>query len=271
MRTRGLQLTRKPLVIKAEEFRLYKPEVENKKISTDKGLDGLLVVHICSGHGLKSSKTILRDLYCVVEVDAINKARTMIRTGAINFDWDELFDIDLENACEISFLIYSWDPNSRHRLCFSGSLMLLAYLHKGKAHKVALKLEPKGILYLEFLYKEPAVTLHRTPSIRKNALFGVDLETVIKREKSGYGVPILVRHCIDEVESRGLETVGIYRLCGSAKRKALLKEEFERNPRAVDLSADRVSDINVVTGMYVFDLHILPISIPKIGLVCENI
>jgi hypothetical protein len=45
-------------------------------------------------------------LYCVVSIDSVNKARTMIRTGAVNFDWDEAFDVELEDAKEVSFLIY---------------------------------------------------------------------------------------------------------------------------------------------------------------------
>lgn len=251
-RLRELQLGRKPLQIKMDEFKPYQPEVENRKLQSydTKLLDGLLVVHIYCGHGLKSSKTMLRDLYCVLEADGVNKARTMIRTGAINFDWDEAFEVDLENAREVSFLVYSWDPSTRHRLCFSGSLLLNSFIGQGNPNKIALKLEPKGVLYLECQYKEPSVSLQRTPSIRKNALFGVDLEVIIKREKSGSNVPILVRRCIDEVERRGLDHVGIYRLCGSAKRKAVLKDELERNPRAVDISQDGVSDINVVSGTW---------------------
>ncbi len=251
-RIRELQLARKPLQIKMDEFQPYQPELENKKLQSYdmKLLDGLLVVHIYCGHGLKSSRTMLRDLYCVLEVDGINKARTMIRTGAINFDWDECFEVDLEHAREVAYLVYSWDPNTRHRLCFSGSMLLNSFLGKaGKGHKVALKLEPKGVLYLECAYREPSVSLQRVPTLRKSALFGTDLETLIKREKSGLNVPILVMRCIEEVERRGLDHVGIYRLCGSAKRKAVLKDELERNVCSVDLSQDGVSDINVITGV----------------------
>ena len=267
-RIRDLQLARKPLQIKIEEFRSYKPESDIKKSpSSEKSVDGLLNVHIYCGHGLKSSRTMLRDLYCVIEVDSMNKARTMIRTGAINFDWDEEFDVDLENAQEISFLVYSWDPNTRHRLCFSGTISLQNFLQYGNTQKVALKLEPKGVLYLEFNYKEPAITLQRTPSVRKNALFGVDLESIIKREKSGYNVPILVKRCLEEVERRGLDHVGIYRLCGSAKRKSQLKEEFERSPKNVDLSPDNVSDINVITGKWsYYFLYLLHTCIKNLDL-----
>lgn len=248
-RLRDLNLTRKPLHIPYSEFEPYKADMKKRgEITRTGGLDGLLSVHIMSGQGLKSSKTSLRDLYCVVAVDSLNKARTMIRTGAINFDWDEAFDIDLEDAKEASFLIYHWDQNYKHRLCFHGSILLPGFVHSGHKRYVAIKLEPKGILFVTLLYKEPALSLQRLPSLRKNALFGVELETVILRENSGLNVPLIVHKCVLEVERRGLDTVGIYRLCGSARRKVILREVFENSAQAVDLSPENVSDIHVITG-----------------------
>ena len=248
-RLRDLQLSRKPVTVRVEDYRLYQPEVENRRVPVDRPLEGVLHVHVLCGHGLKSSRTMLRDLYCVIEVDALNKARTMIRTGAINFDWDEAFDMDLDGAArEVSFLVYSWDPNTRHKLCFSALVILQSLLQYGSSQRVGLKLEPKGILYLDIQYREAAVTLQRTPSLRKSAMFGVDLQTLINREKSGCAVPLLVKMCVDEVERRGLDHVGIYRLCGAARRKAQLRSEFENSARTVDLSPDNVSDINVITG-----------------------
>ena len=253
VRLRDLHFSRKPLHIPYSEFEPYKADIHKRvEISRACGLDGLLNIHIMSGQGLKSSKTSLRDLYCVVAVDSLNKARTMIRTGAINFDWDEAFDVDLEGSKEVSFLIYHWDPSYKHRLCFHGSVLLPGYASSGQRRYVAIKMEPKGILFVTLLYKEPALSLQRLPSGRKNALFGVDLETVIKRENSGFSVPLLVKKCVQEVESRGLETVGIYRLCGSARRKIMLREAFEKNAGAVDLSPENVSDIHVVTGEFSF-------------------
>ncbi|GFO18093.1 rho GTPase-activating protein 100f-like [Plakobranchus ocellatus] len=258
-RLRDLHLTRKPLHIPYSEFEPYKVDMRKRMETTRSGgLDGLLSVHIMSGQGLKSSKTSLRDLYCVVAVDSLNKARTMIRTGAINFDWDEAFDVDLEDSKEVSFLIYHWDPHFKHRLCFHGSILLPGYVLSSHKRHVAIKLEPKGILFVTLLYKEPAISLQRLPSVRKNALFGVELETVILREASGLNVPRLVHKCVLEVERRGLETVGIYRLCGSARRKAMLREAFQIDSAGVDLSAENVSDIHVITGVLKDYLRELP-------------
>lgn len=51
---------------------------------------------------------------------------------------------------------------------------------------------------------------------------------------------------------------GLYRLCGSATKKRILREAFERNSRSVDLSPDNVPDINVITGVLKDYLRELP-------------
>lgn len=50
---------------------------------------------------------------------------------------------------------------------------------------------------------------------------------------------------------------GLYRLCGSATKKRILREAFERNARTVDLSPDNVPDINVITGKWHFYTEIM--------------
>ncbi|CAC5372196.1 SYDE [Mytilus coruscus] len=256
-RFKDLQLSRKPLQIPYSEFEFYRPDLRRRlELSKKTGQDGILSIHILSGQGLKSTKMTLRDLYCVVSIDSVNKARTMIRTGAVNFDWDEAFDVELEDSKEVSFLIYNWDPNFKHRLCFHGTVLLPSILENGKKKCIALKMEPKGLLYTTLLYHEPSVSLQRLPSMRKNGVFGKDLETVTKQE--GQNVPMVIRKCIEEVEKRGLDVVGIYRLCASARRKAQLREAFEKNAQAVDLSPENVSDIHVVTGVLKDYLRELP-------------
>lgn len=105
-------------------------------------------------------------------------------------------------------------------------------------------------------------------------LFGVDLDTIVSREAktggvpggvatslavtSGLQVPIIVRRCVEEIERRGLDIIGLYRLCGSATKKRILREAFERNSRSVDLTPDNVPDINVITGVLKDYLRELP-------------
>ena len=51
-----------------------------------------------------------------------------------------------------------------------------------------------------------------------------------------------------EIEKRGLDIIGLYRLCGSETKKKMLRESFEADPEAVDLSSENVPDINVITS-----------------------
>lgn len=55
--------------------------------------------------------------------------------------------------------------------------------------------------------------------MKKNGLFGIDLEIVIKCEFIGYNVFLIVKKCVKEVEDWGLEIIGIYRFCGFVRRK----------------------------------------------------
>ncbi|KAF8777263.1 Rho GTPase-activating protein 100F like protein [Argiope bruennichi] len=250
------------------DFNKYRPRATITPVSVGpreptqapRGYSGLLWIHLLSGRGLKPTghSDHFRDLYCVIECDRVHKARTVIRTGEHSFDWDEIFEIDLVENREVAFLLYTWDPRFRHKLCYKGTLHLSALLRESPVHSLALKLEPRGTLYLKLRFKNPTQTFQRMPAASEGALFGVDLERVLVREDSGYGVPLIVKRCTEEVERRGLDIVGIYRLCGSALRKRLLREDFERNSLMANLSVEHVPDINVVTSLLKDYLRELP-------------
>ncbi|XP_018575809.1 rho GTPase-activating protein 100F [Anoplophora glabripennis] len=268
--------------------------------ASDEPVSGMLWVHLLAGRGLRAStgtsaattpvtpsgaspsisgSTGLRDLYCVLECDRVHKARTVVRTGDLVFDWDESFELDLVNNRELDLLIYSWDPQYRHKLCYKGSVYLPTLLKSGPIHQLALKIEPRGTLYLRLRHNDSQTLYKRRPLStltlsRTTPLFGVDLEAVVNREsKTGgvpggvatglvssaqHNIPIIVKRCVEEVERRGLDIIGLYRLCGSATKKRILREAFERNSRSVDLSPDNVPDINVITGVLKDYLRELP-------------
>ncbi|XP_054276638.1 rho GTPase-activating protein 100F-like [Macrosteles quadrilineatus] len=281
------------LEINPAEFLKYKMDkpagVLNSEVA---GVSGLLWIHLLAGRGLRSSVTSssggMRDLYCVLECDRVHKARTVVRTGDLVFDWDETFELDLVSNRELDLLIYSWDPQYRHKLCYKGSVHLATLLRDSPIHQLALKIEPRGTLYLRLRHTDPHHTFLRRskqlllPSrsgVSKSlvsGIFGTELETVVNRENLTGGVPggvatsvtlatgtntlvpIIVRRCVEEIERRGLDIIGLYRLCGSATKKRILREAFERNARTVDLSPDNVPDINVITGVLKDYLRELP-------------
>ncbi|XP_055375732.1 rho GTPase-activating protein 100F isoform X3 [Condylostylus longicornis] len=261
--------------INPAEFVKYKLD---KPVMEVGGISGMLWIHLLAGRGLRSQpevppgnplqpqQPLTRDLYCVLECDRVHKARTVVRSGDLQFDWDESFELDLVCNKQLDVLVYSWDPQHRHKLCYRGAISLASILRQSPLHQLALKVEPRGTIYIRLRHTDP-ITLYKRrglPSLRAGypQLFGADLETVVNRESKGAPgsapVPIVLRRCVEEVERRGLDIIGLYRLCGSATKKRLLREAFERNSRAVELSPEHVPDINVITGVLKDYLRELP-------------
>ncbi|CAG9132769.1 unnamed protein product [Plutella xylostella] len=292
------------------------------------GMSGMLWVHLLAGRGLRPSPSgaspgsppsgplapaqppvAPRDLYCVLECDRVHKARTVVRTGELQFDWDESFELELVDNRQLDVLVYSWDPQHRHKLCYRAAVTLpellaraadhqlalklvdrrqlgvlvyswdpqhrhkLCYraavtlpelLARAADHQLALKMEPRGTLYMRVRHTEPHELFRRRPApprLSPPPLFGAELDAVVSREvrpPHAPPVPLIVRRCVEEIERRGLDIIGLYRLCGSASKKRILREAFERNARGVELAPDSVPDINVITGLLKDYLRELP-------------
>ncbi|KAJ2938261.1 hypothetical protein O0L34_g17602 [Tuta absoluta] len=244
------------------------------------GMSGMLWVHLLAGRGLRPQPsgsspgsppsglqhppTAPRDLYCVLECDRVHKARTVVRTGDIQFDWDESFELELVENRQLDVLVYSWDPQHRHKLCYRGCVSLIELLSRGSTHQLAVKMEPRGTLYVRMRHTEPHELFRRRPApprLSPPPLFGAELDAVVAREvrpAHAPPVPMIVRRCVEEIERRGLDIIGLYRLCGSASKKRILREAFERNARGVELAPDSVPDINVITGLLKDYLRELP-------------
>ncbi|KAJ2796541.1 hypothetical protein H4R21_004668, partial [Coemansia helicoidea] len=85
--------------------------------------------------------------------------------------------------------------------------------------------------------------------------FGVDLAKQMPDPKV---VPAIVEKCLTEIELRGLEEVGIYRVSGTAADVSRLRNLFNADPDAVELGSGDFDDINVVSGVIKQFLRELP-------------
>ncbi|KAK0135200.1 Active breakpoint cluster region-related protein [Merluccius polli] len=89
------------------------------------------------------------------------------------------------------------------------------------------------------------LSLKRTPSKKQSGVFGVKINVVTKRERSK--VPYIVRQCIEEVEKRGIDEVGIYRISGVATDIQALKAAFDTNTKDILVMLSDM-DINAIAG-----------------------
>ncbi|KAL7414594.1 GTPase activating protein [Mrakia frigida] len=78
------------------------------------------------------------------------------------------------------------------------------------------------------------------------ATFGVDLTDAMMRD--GDEVPKILEVCTEAIESKGLTTMGIYRLSGTTSAVQKLKAAFDQDVDSVDLDEDAWADINVVSS-----------------------
>ncbi|XP_061682134.1 rho GTPase-activating protein SYDE2 [Syngnathoides biaculeatus] len=225
-------------------------------------ISGLMSLHFYGAEDLKPPRIDSRDVYCAIQVDSVNKARTALLTCRTSFlGMDHTFNIELENAQHLKLVVFSWEPTPRrNRVCCHGTVVLPALFRVIRTHQLAVKLEPRGLIYVKLnLMEHWQNSLDgRRDGNREPQVFGVEAWRVVEREDTGLLVPLLISKCIHEIEKRGCQVVGLYRLCGSAAVKKELREGFERDSYAVELCENTYPDINVITGVLKDYLRELP-------------
>ncbi|XP_069497799.1 rho GTPase-activating protein SYDE2 [Ambystoma mexicanum] len=224
-------------------------------------ISGLMSVHFYGAEDLKPARMDTKDVFCAIQVDSVNKARTALLTCRTTFlDMDHTFNIDLENAQHLKLVVFSWDPAPRkNRVCCHGTVVLPALFRVTKMHQLAVKLEPRGLIYVKVTLLDQWENAFNSPGMnREPVMFGVDARKVVEMENVGLMVPLLMEKCIVEIEKRGCQVVGLYRLCGSAAVKKELREAFERDSKNVVLCESQYPDINVITGVLKDYLRELP-------------
>ncbi|XP_075837267.1 rho GTPase-activating protein SYDE2 isoform X2 [Microtus pennsylvanicus] len=224
-------------------------------------ISGLMSVHFYGAEGLKPPRMDSKDVFCAIQVDSVNKARTALLTCRTTFlDMDHTFNIEIENAQHLKLVVFSWEPTPRrNRVCCHGTIVLPTLFRVTKTHQLAVKLEPRGLIYVKVtLLEQWENSLHGLDKSRESVMFGVDIQKVVEKENAGSMVPLLIQKCIVEIEKRGCQVVGLYRLCGSAAVKKELREAFEKDSKTVGLCENQYPDINVITGVLKDYLRELP-------------
>uniref|UniRef100_A0A8C3ANA7 BCR activator of RhoGEF and GTPase n=1 Tax=Cyclopterus lumpus TaxID=8103 RepID=A0A8C3ANA7_CYCLU len=227
----------------------------NKEEDESPGLHGFLNVIVHSASGLKQSL----NLYCTLEVDSFgffsNKAKTRVYRYTTEPKWNEEFEIELEGSQTLRLLCFEKcynktkpnkeDGEGTDRIMGKGQIPLDPPTLQGKDWQRTV-IPMNGIevkLSMKFTSRE--FSLKRMPSRKPMGVFGVKISTVTRRERSK--VPYIVRQCLEEIERRGLEEVGIYRVSGVATDIQALKTAFDTNHKDVSVMMSEM-DVNAIAG-----------------------
>ncbi|PWA18457.1 hypothetical protein CCH79_00009895, partial [Gambusia affinis] len=231
------------------------PMTMNKDDDESSGLYGFLNVIVHSASGLKQSL----NLYCSLEVDSygyfVNKAKTRVHRDSTEPNWNEEFEIELEGSQTLRLLCYEKCCAKTKQSKEEGE-MTDKILAKGQ-----IKLDPQTLqnkdwqrtviavngieVKLSMRFTSREFSLKRMPSRKQSGVFGVKIHVVTKRERSK--VPLIVRQCVEEIERRGMDEVGIYRVSGVATDIQTLKAAFDSNNKDVCVMM-REMDVNAIAG-----------------------
>uniref|UniRef100_A0A8C6UTK2 ABR activator of RhoGEF and GTPase n=1 Tax=Neogobius melanostomus TaxID=47308 RepID=A0A8C6UTK2_9GOBI len=231
------------------------PVTSNKDDEETPGLYGFLHVIVRSAKGFQESA----NLYCTLEVDSfgyfVSKAKTRVFRDTTEPQWNEEFEIELEGSLFLRILCYEkcYDKSMLNR---DDNEIVDKIMGKGQ-----VQLDPQTVqsknwhndviemngIKVEFSMKFTSrdLSLKRTPSKKQSGVFGVKINVVTKRERSK--VPYIVRQCIEEVEKRGIDEVGIYRISGVATDIQALKTAFDTNTKDILMMLSDM-DINAIAG-----------------------
>ncbi|XP_028605049.1 N-chimaerin isoform X4 [Podarcis muralis] len=90
-------------------------------------------------------------------------------------------------------------------------------------------------------------------------VYSCDLTTLVKAHFTKR--PMVVDMCIREIESRGLNSEGLYRVSGFSDLIEDVKMAFDRDGEKADISVNTYEDINIITGALKLYFRDLPIPL----------
>ncbi|XP_019620568.1 PREDICTED: LOW QUALITY PROTEIN: active breakpoint cluster region-related protein-like [Branchiostoma belcheri] len=230
--------------------------------SDEPALSGSLCVTVQSASGFTEEGRV----HCLIEVDSFghfeHKARTGTCTCTTEASWNEDFDVELEEAQTLRVSCF-WEPPR------GGTLKPNQHSPPGGRRSPIQKIAgprnpPCHTRYttiricLKLRHISQAATLKRQKSMAikgQKGMFGVPLGTTTKIERRP--VPQIVDLCTQEVEKRGVEELGIYRISAVSSDVQKLKKAFDTGSKDLHHMIQE-TDINAVAGVLKLYFRELP-------------
>ncbi|XP_013778995.1 active breakpoint cluster region-related protein-like [Limulus polyphemus] len=198
------------------------------------------------------------DMFFCIEVDSyghfFKKAKTNTSKNSIEPQFNEDFVIELEWSQTLRIFCYEDHPSQGNILRGKAALELSRSWLTDKPQEKSISLQ-EYMLTLSIKFVPSEMIGRWIPSSKTVGMFGVKIQQVCKKEKNT--IPFIITSCVREVEKRGMNEVGIYRVSGSASDVQKLKKTFETNLYEAEQLLKEV-DIHTVTGLLKLYLRELP-------------
>nr|XP_020467023.1 active breakpoint cluster region-related protein-like [Monopterus albus] len=218
------------------------PLHSDSTVEDEESMCGTLSVAIHSASGLQQPTCV----YVCVEVDGYEfhdkQAQTHSSVHTLNPHWDQELSFQVDGAQNMRVLCVS--QSDQH--------------HDTVLGKTTLKLESKSLnkrwrrQTLQLGQVEVTLSLKYTPHPLQ-----IHSSTAACLLQEGVLVPHVVRCCVEEVERRGMDEVGIYRVSGTSSEISKLKAAFNSNLREA-VTRLRSAEVNTVSGLLKLYFRELP-------------
>ncbi|XP_029638348.1 uncharacterized protein LOC115213490 isoform X3 [Octopus sinensis] len=195
--------------------------------------------------------------YCCLELDScgqfFTKARSAVKEST-NPVWNEEFELELDYSQTLRILCFKRNIDNGDILLGKSALALSKdWLSNFTRKTISMN---KISLVISVYHIPPNKMIQRIPSKVKTGVFGVDVQKVALHQ--GKVIPDIIPICTRELEKRGLDEVGIYRVSGGLTEVKQLKCAFEKNTmkarRIVEDNDCSVHTIAAVLKLYFREL-----------------
>ncbi|XP_048751812.2 active breakpoint cluster region-related protein-like isoform X3 [Ostrea edulis] len=229
----------------------------------DEMLNGSLNVTIHKLDGLDSPC----DTYVQLHLDSYGyffmQAKTRPCVNSVEPNWDQDFELELEGSQTLRILCYTVNREGEDELIGRSALELSRTWLSSSFKEQKISMNTLSLM-ISVRHTPATKTLKRSPSKIQGGLFGTRIGIACSRERKT--VPSFVTACIKEVEARGMEEVGLYRISGVTSDIQRIKKAFDKNVESrwlpvylrAGLNVLGDSDINAVTGVLKLYFRELP-------------
>ncbi|KAM6908951.1 active breakpoint cluster region-related protein [Xenentodon cancila] len=230
------------------------PPLHSSKPEDDEAsLCGTLSVVIHSASGLQQPACV----YVCVEVDGFEfyekQAQTHSLLHSLNPHWDQELSFQVDGAQKMMVLCVSQSDEHEDTVLGKTTVKLESKALSERWRRQTLQLGQVEVTlslrYSPHPLEPPSSTAQQPP------IFSVSIETVAQQE--GVLVPHVVQCCVKEVERRGMDEVGIYRISGTSNNIRILKAAFDSNLREA-VTRLRTAEVNAVSGVLKLYFRELP-------------
>ncbi|XP_026174895.1 active breakpoint cluster region-related protein isoform X2 [Mastacembelus armatus] len=219
----------------------------------EESLCGTLSVAIHSACGLQQPTSV----YVCVELDGYEchdkQAQTHSSIHSLSPHWDQELSFQVEGAQNMRIVCVSQPDDQDDTVLGKMTLHLESKSLNKRWKRQTLQLGKVEVTlslrYNPHPLEPPSSSGHQQP------IFGVPIETVAHQE--GVLVPHVVRCCAEEVERRGMDEVGIYRISGTSSEISVLKAAFNSNLREA-VTRLRSAEVHAVSGVLKLYFRELP-------------